>query len=81
MPFSTSSAVRMPGSERPSSTSVIATAGCMPTTTVSASQHARHGGNIPQHAPDEGIYHIQRRDVDQDAVGLHTHNHLGQIIL
>src|SRR3954470_16188220 len=37
MPFSTSSAVQMPGSVRPSSTSVIATAGCMPTSTVSAS--------------------------------------------
>src|SRR5262245_29872374 len=36
-PRSTSSAVRMPLSARPSSTSVIATAGRMPTTTVSAS--------------------------------------------
>src|SRR5690348_5445353 len=37
MPRSTLSAVRTPGNERPSSTSVIATAGCMPTTTVTAS--------------------------------------------
>ena len=37
MPRSTSSAVRTPGSDSPSSTSVIATAGRMPTTTVSAS--------------------------------------------
>src|SRR4051794_8779199 len=37
MPSSTFSAVRMPGSESPSSTSVMATAGRMPTTTVSAS--------------------------------------------
>ena len=37
MPFSTLSAVRTPGSDRPSSTSVIATAGRIPTTTVSAS--------------------------------------------
>ena len=36
MPRSTSSAVRTPSRERPSSTSVIATAGCMPTTTVVA---------------------------------------------
>src|SRR5262249_29205683 len=37
MPFSTLSAVRTPGSESPSSTSVIATAGRIPTTTVRAS--------------------------------------------
>src|SRR3954466_8927210 len=37
MPRSTLSAVRTPSSESPSSTSVIATAGCMPTTTVVAS--------------------------------------------
>src|SRR4051812_715343 len=37
MPFSTFSAVRTPSSDRPSSTSVMATAGCMPTTTVVAS--------------------------------------------
>ena len=37
MPFSRSRAVRTPPSERPSSTRVIATAGRMPTTTVSAS--------------------------------------------
>ena len=37
MPFSTLSAVCTPSSDRPSSTSVIATAGCMPTTTVCAS--------------------------------------------
>ena len=37
MPFSTLSAVRTPGSDSPSSTSVIATAGRMPTTTVRAS--------------------------------------------
>ena len=38
MPRSTLSAVRTPSSDRPSSTSVIATAGCMPTTTVVASR-------------------------------------------
>ncbi|MCY1247231.1 hypothetical protein D9M72_605440 [compost metagenome] len=37
MPRSTFSAVRTPVRVRPSSTSVIATAGCMPTTTVVAS--------------------------------------------
>ena len=37
MPRSTSSAVFTPASDMPSSTSVIATAGRMPTTTVSAS--------------------------------------------
>ncbi len=36
-PFSTSSAVRTPGNDSPSSTRVMATAGRMPTTTVSAS--------------------------------------------
>ncbi len=38
MPRSTLSAVRTPGSVSPSSTSVIATAGCMPTSTVRASR-------------------------------------------
>src|SRR5262249_42169173 len=37
MPLSTSSAVRTPGSDSPSSTSVMATAGRIPTTTVRAS--------------------------------------------
>lgn len=37
MPRSTLSAVRTDGKVRPSSTRVIATAGCMPTTTVLAS--------------------------------------------
>src|SRR6195952_2426266 len=37
IPRSTFSAVRTPSSDKPSSTSVIATAGCMPTTTVVAS--------------------------------------------
>src|ERR1700749_1077970 len=38
MPRSTFSAVRTPSSDRPSSTSVMATAGCMPTTTGVASR-------------------------------------------
>ena len=38
MPFSAFSAVRTPSRLSPSSTSVIATAGRMPTTTVSASR-------------------------------------------
>ena len=38
IPDSTFSAVRTPGSDMPNSTSVMATAGCMPTTTVSASK-------------------------------------------
>ena len=37
MPFSTLRAVRTPVSDRPNSTRVMATAGCIPTTTVSAS--------------------------------------------
>src|SRR4029077_4850762 len=36
IPVSTFNAVRTPASDMPSSTSVMATAGCMPTTTVSA---------------------------------------------
>jgi hypothetical protein len=39
IPFSTSSAVRTPCMGKPNSTSVIATAGCIPTTTVAASSH------------------------------------------
>jgi hypothetical protein len=38
MPRSTFNAVRTPGSDSPSSTSVMATAGCIPTTTVCASR-------------------------------------------
>ena len=38
IPLSTFNAVRTPGKDRPRSTSVMATEGCIPTTTVSASR-------------------------------------------
>ena len=51
MPFSTFSAVRMPCIDRPSSTSVIATEGCMPTTTVSASSRRAMPAMLPSIRP------------------------------
>ena len=51
MPFSTFSAVRTPGSDRPSSTSVMATAGRMPTTTVSASSTRAMAAMLPSMRP------------------------------
>src|SRR4030095_615512 len=47
IPLSTFRAVRTPGSESPSSTSVMATAGCMPTTTVSASSTRDMAAMLP----------------------------------
>jgi hypothetical protein len=51
MPFSTFSAVCTPGRARPSSTSVMATAGCMPTTTVSASSTRAMAAMLPSIRP------------------------------
>ena len=51
MPRSTLSAVRTPGSDMPSSTSVIATAGRMPTTTVSASSTRDIAAMLPSMRP------------------------------
>ena len=51
MPRSTLSAVRTPGSDSPSSTSVIATAGRMPTTTVSASSTRDIAAMLPSIRP------------------------------
>ena len=51
MPRSTLSAVRTPGSDMPSSTSVIATAGRMPTTTVSASSTRDIAAMFPSMRP------------------------------
>ena len=62
-----SSAVRTPGSDRPSSTSVIATAGRMPTTTVSASRMRDIAAMLAEHAADERVDDLERRDVDQHA--------------
>src|SRR5499425_1346349 len=51
MPFSTLRAVRTPGRARPSSTSVMATAGRMPTTTVSASSTRAIAAMVPSMRP------------------------------
>ena len=67
IPLSTFSAVRTPGSVSPSSTSVIATAGCIPTTTVCRVEHARHRRDVRDHAADERIDDVERRDVDEHA--------------
>ena len=80
MPFSTSSAVRTPGSERPSSTSVIATAGRMPTTTVRV-EHGGHRRDVAERAADEGVDHVERRDVDQHAPRARPDDALGEVVL
>src|SRR5262245_18111704 len=51
MPFSTLRAVRTPGRARPSSTRVMATAGRMPTTTVSASSTRAIAAMLPSMRP------------------------------
>src|ERR1051326_5833115 len=51
MPESTFRAVRTPGRERPSSTKVMATAGCIPTTTVSASRTRDMAAMFPSILP------------------------------
>ena len=51
MPASTFSAVRTPGSDKPSSTSVMATAGRMPTTTVCASRMRDIAAMLPSMRP------------------------------
>ena len=60
MPRSTLSAVRTPGSESPSSTSVMATAGCMPDDDRLGVEHARHRRDVGDHAADERVHHLQR---------------------
>jgi len=60
-PLSTLSAVRTPVSVSPSSTRVIATAGRIPTTTVTASSTR---DNVVEHPTDKGIDDLQRGDVD-----------------
>ena len=51
MPFSTSSAVLIPWRESPSSTRVMATDGCIPTTTVSASKRRAIPAILPSIRP------------------------------
>ncbi len=81
MPFSTSRAVRTPGSASPSSTRVMATAGCIPTTTVSAVQDPCHPGNIGDHPADEGVHDLQRGDVNEDPASTRLGDPAGQIVL
>ena len=44
-------------------------------------QHARHGSDIVEHAPDEGIDDLQRRDVDHHAARAVGDDPVGQIVL
>jgi pyruvate/2-oxoglutarate dehydrogenase complex dihydrolipoamide dehydrogenase (E3) component len=44
---------------------VIATAGCIPTTT--RVHNARHRRDVRKHSPDKGINHLKHRDVYQNA--------------
>ena len=81
MPRSTVSAVRTPGSDRPSSTSVIATAGRIPTTTVVGVEHARHRRDVGEHPADERVDDLERRDVDQHAARAGLDDPLGQVVL
>ena len=76
-----SSAVRTPSSDRPSSTSVMATAGCMPTTTVVASRMRDMRGDVGEHAADERVDHLERGDVDQHALGAGARDLVGQVVL
>ena len=80
-PLSTSRAVSTPGNERPSSTNVIATAGRMPTTTRPRVENPRHRRDRRQHPPDEAVDHLQRRDVDHDAMGAGFTTRFGQVVL
>ena len=69
MPRSTLSAVRTPGSDRPSSTSVIATAGLHADDHGLGVEDARHAGDVAEHPADERVDHLERGDVDQHALG------------
>src|SRR5512145_931959 len=44
-------------------------------------QHPGHGGDVPQHAADEGVDDLQGRDVDQDPPSPRLHDSPGQIVL
>ena len=60
MPRSTFSAVRTPGSDRPSSTSVIATAGLHADDDRLGVEHARHRGDVGEHPADERVDDLER---------------------
>ena len=81
MPLSTFNAVRMPLSDRPSSTSVIATAGCIPTSTVSASSRLAMPAMLASILSDKRIDDLQRRDVDQDAARASFDDSFREILL
>ncbi len=81
MPRSTFSAVLTPDSDSPSSTSVIATAGPHADDDRVGVEDARDGGDVVQHAADEAVDDLQRRDVDQHALGAVRDDLAGQIFL
>ena len=73
--------MRTPGRDRPSSTRVMATAGCMPDDDRLGVEHAGHRRDVADHAADEGVDDLERRDVDQDAVRAVLDDALGQVVL
>ena len=44
-------------------------------------EHARHRGDVADHAADEGVDHVERRDVDQHAVRAVCDDALGEVVL
>src|SRR5438552_3006130 len=41
----------------------------------------RHARDVAQHAADERVHDLERRDVDEDAVGPMLDDHLGEVVL
>src|SRR3984957_2470384 len=44
-------------------------------------EHLRHGGNVVEHAADEGIDDRQRRDIDHDAARPVGNDAVGEVVL
>src|SRR5262249_21399079 len=44
-------------------------------------EHPRHRGDVADHAPDERVDDLERRDVDQHAAGAVAHDAVGEVVL
>ena len=44
-------------------------------------EHLRHRGDVAEHPPDKRIHDLQRRDVDQHALGIRFGDPVGEIVL
>src|SRR5262245_30739010 len=44
-------------------------------------EHPRHRRDVADHAPDEGVDDLERRDVDQHAAGAVAHDTVGEVVL